>query len=421
VPATTSLVAIVRVCGPLDHHKSSEFDSYDALIERFHVACESPAQHVVLVVDSPGGQVSGLFETAGKMRDLAASAGKTLTAYVEGTCCSAAYALACVAGRIVTSSTGIVGSIGVLDTRVDLTGNDAAQGVKVALITSGERKADGHPHLALTPEELTDRQRVVDQLASVFFEHVSAARGLSIDAITSLQARVYPGQAAVNAGLADQVATFNEMITGLTSPFTGVTMSAFNEARAALEKAAESDNEEEAKKAKHALAALSAEESDEEESKDEESEDEKDKPEAAEKKDDEPEASVSASTAGDLAAMVQALTAKVERLTTTHEAEARKTLLASRPDLGKDLLKYLSTKPLAEVKQLVSEMPRKGTNLAATAVVASTQGAANPGSTPTTETERMDQIMGVSAVSSTGVERTENTLILGAPKARKGA
>lgn len=415
-PSISGPVAIVRVCGPLDHHRGGDFDSYDALVARFQIACESPAQHIVLVLDSPGGQVSGLFETSAQLRDLAAQSGKTLTAFVEGSACSAAYALACAATRIVTSSTGITGSIGVLDTRIDLTGADSAQGIKVALVTSGERKADGHPHLALSPDELADRQRIVDGLAAVFFEHVAAARSLSVADIKALQARVYPGQAAVNAGLADAVCTFTQLITGLTSPFTGVVMSAFDEARAALEKAAESDNEEEAKKAKAALAALSAEESEDEEKPEGDESTDEEEPAAESKKDDEPDASVSASTAGDLAAMVQALTAKVERLTTTHEAEARKALLASRQDLGPDLLKYLATKPLAEVKGIVAAIPRKGTNKAATAVVPSTRGDGQ-GTTAALandpEIAAVDRAMGFGLAPATKAERRGNTVYMG--------
>ena len=425
-PTTQTSVAVIRVVGPLDHHRNDHFDSYDAILDRVEAACQLATSHVVLVLDSPGGAVSGLFETADLIRECVADSGKTLTAYVEGQACSAAYALACAASRIVVCSTGLVGSIGVLDTRVDISAADRAFGVNVAFITSGTTKAYGHPQLALSAEELADRQRVVDQLAQVFFTHVKAARGLDPQ---PLEARIFPGQSAVAAGLADEVSTYGDLIVTLTGARPGgvPTMSAFNEARAALEKAAESDNEEEAKKAKAALAALSAEDESEDKPDDEEKKD--DEPEA-EKKDDEPEAkasapsAISAATAGDLAATVQSLSAQVATLTSLHESTEKKALFASRPDVSKDLVKVLKGKPLAEVREILAALPRKGSQLAATAVVPATRGATQGDhvpATPTNELDRLDRVMGVTALSSTGVERTDNTLVLGAPKARKGA
>jgi ClpP class serine protease len=423
-PQPSPVVAVVRVWGPLEHHRHPVLDSYDSLLDRIEAVVASPATTVLMVIDSPGGVVSGLFETATLIRDLVAESGKTLVAYVEGQCCSAAYALACVASRIVISSTSLVGSVDVLDTRVDLTGADAQAGVKFTFFSAGRAKAYGHPHLALSDGELADRKRIVDAQAKVFFDHVKATRGLDPQ---PFEARVYSGQEAVSVGLADRVSTYVDLIRELTSPDqvreltgaspTGVAaMATISEARKALQAIADGDNEEEAKLAQAALNALSA------ESESDEDKDKEEKDSEAEKKDEETEARakatsmVSVSTAGDLAATVQTLSAQVAQLTSLHEATERTALLASRPDVSKDLLKVLKNKPVPEVKEILNAIPRKASQLAASTVVAATRGEGQ--GTPSDlssdpELADVDRAMGFGLTPTLKCERRGNTVYMG--------
>src|SRR5262245_3946808 len=87
--------AVVDVVGPLVHHFAYGLDSYDAIGARVRQACASSASEVVLRIDSPGGDVYGIFELAREVRSVCAAAGKRLCAYISGAGASAAYALAC--------------------------------------------------------------------------------------------------------------------------------------------------------------------------------------------------------------------------------------------------------------------------------------------------------------------------------------
>lgn len=373
-------VAIVTVRGPLEQHAGFWCESYEGIRERVATACESTAKHIVIRFDSPGGEVYGMLDTARAIRKRVEAAGKTLTAYVDGEACSAAYALACVASRIVLSQSAFVGSIGVLETRVDASRMDAASGVSYALIASGDRKADRHPHVKLTEAELASAQQRVDSLADVFFDLVAEFRSPTAEALRGLQAELFHGAAAIAAGLADQVTSFEDLLAQLASggeipmaakpgaakpaaakpaaaraetpsaeaPKAGEDLDA---ARAALEKAAEGDGDD-AAKAKRALAALDA--AEEGDGDDEPADDED-----ADKGDDEPEAAsapagaAATSTDSALAATVQSLSAKVAKYEAKQAEDERKALFASRPDLAPELVAALASTPLAKAKKII--------------------------------------------------------------------
>ena len=73
-------IAVVSVRGCLMHHEDPAFDSYDSIKQRV-VSClmgESKPRAIVLALDSPGGVVSGAFDTADEIRAKCADAGVPL-------------------------------------------------------------------------------------------------------------------------------------------------------------------------------------------------------------------------------------------------------------------------------------------------------------------------------------------------------
>jgi ClpP class serine protease len=123
--------------------------------------------------------------------------------------CSAAYAVGCAADEVVLPDNRLVGSIGVIMTVESYAEALAAEGVSVALITSGAAKADGHPAVALSDDARARLQADVDQLAQVFAGEVAAARPLDAKAVLALDARTFLGASAVSTGLADHVGPFS--------------------------------------------------------------------------------------------------------------------------------------------------------------------------------------------------------------------
>jgi len=205
--------AIVSIDGPLDHKGGWFFDSYEAIVERFDAALAEPdVTRVILKLDSPGGEVAGLFETVRSMRASADAAGKEVIAYVDEACYSAAYAIACVADAIYLPETGGVGSIGCIQMLCDATAADAEMGLKFAVISSGAQKADGNPHVALSDDVIGRAQDRVSALAGMFFGLVSEARSIDVGAIQALEAGCFYGQDAISKGLADGIASLSDLI-----------------------------------------------------------------------------------------------------------------------------------------------------------------------------------------------------------------
>jgi ClpP class serine protease len=238
-------VAIVHVRGPLEHHDDSWGENYEGLLRRFQDALSgedsrktiiekhriakmwgddppeedipesaTPPAAVVLCIDSPGGVVSGLNETVFAMQRAKRRAGIPVHVFANELAASAAYALSCVGDDITLPPSAIVGSIGVISMMVDQVGADEKDGFNVVTLTSGARKADGHPHVRIDDDAIAAEQERVDQLAVQFFALVKKARG--IDA-KPLEASLYLGDKAVKAGLADDVSAWDSFLFDLSA------------------------------------------------------------------------------------------------------------------------------------------------------------------------------------------------------------
>lgn len=404
--------AVVSIVGPLEHHAGEGYcDSYEAILSRVTEACESDASAVVLKVDSPGGLVSGCFGTAHAVRAKCEAAGKRLLAFVSGSASSAAYALVSQAERLVIGVGSTVGSVGIIDVRVDATRQAAAMGLRFAFLTSGERKADGNPHLPISEEELAARQETVDAMADVFFDLVATRRPITAAKIKALEARVFTGQAAVENGLADAVGTFDDLLA-----FSGDQPQVENTMgmREALEEAAKGDGDE-AKAAKRALAAWD----DKEEAKAEESDEKKDDEEEAkaeddeEKKDDEKKEEAKASAPS-------ASSAGNDRLSAI-EATQRSMLIDARPDLTKEQRAFAAGLSLDKVQGYlgtIAKAPKPKHAASATPAATRAEGQDSNGSVshlPPDQKAILDAQMGLSAITYTGVENTPLKVVLGAP------
>lgn len=424
-------VAIVSVRGPLMHHKDPFCDSYDEIKSRVALALAETPRAVVLALDSPGGLVSGCFDTADEIRELCARAGVPLYAFCDGQATSAAYALACAASRIVVPPTGILGSIGVVDKLASVAEINRAIGLDVRVIASGARKTDGDPDVVITDEAVAARSGHVAQLAVLFFEHVARARSCSPDELRAYQAGLVIGATAVPL-LADEVGSLDQMVAaiaagafGKSAPTVGAAVEqetvmkaskAYEDAIAALRKAAEGDDEE-AKKAKRMLAAELA---------DEPSKDEEKKDDAGGKKAEDPPSKDDGGSARkaeepkkdeDAKAIAQKALDVATAAQSQAEATERSTLIASRPDLDESTRALLASAPIADVRKFVKESPRRALKPAADAAVTGTRGADQGTGTasrlPAAAKASMDEAMGLAPATKRGVVNEPGRLVLG--------
>ena len=149
---------------------------------------------IILDVDSPGGEVGGLFDLVARIGALKASAGKPLWAVANEDALSAAYAIASAADRIYVTQTGEVGSIGVVAAHVDESGADAQAGFAWSFVFAGQQKVDGNAHEPLSQRARDTIQADVDRLYGEFCTLVAANRDLTVEAVRGTQAATYRGE-----------------------------------------------------------------------------------------------------------------------------------------------------------------------------------------------------------------------------------
>jgi signal peptide peptidase SppA len=181
---------------------------YNAIRSQINAAlADTSVQQIVLDVNSPGGMVSGCFELADDIR--AAREQKPILAVVDGRACSAAYAIASQATRVVAAPSADIGSIGVVAMHVSVAGALEKEGVEVTFIQAGAHKTDVHSAKPLSDEARANIQAGVDASYEVFLDAVAAGRGkrMTRDGAKETEARVYSARDALALGLIDAVAT----------------------------------------------------------------------------------------------------------------------------------------------------------------------------------------------------------------------
>lgn len=449
-------VVVIDVRGPLMHHRSFWCDSYDAIRSRVAAAIALNPRFIVLNIDSPGGLVSGAFDTARSIRQMVTDAEVELYSHITGVGASAAYALATSASWIGVSETAMVGSVGVVDALIDATEQNAMFGINVKLVASGQRKTDGNPDEPMTEGAINATQVRVDELAEMFFALVTEhGFGQGIITLRALQAGVFTGKQAVELGLASEVITFEETLAfakpgaqtmpsnEATKKGPGYKMSKVSDAIESLREAAEGDDEE-AEKARKMLQALDDDEpdaqDDEEDETPESQDEEEDEPDAKaqDEEEDEPDAKAQDDEEEDDEKDAKALALKA--LAEVHNMKAnakrkekqakrnkeRAELIASRNDFSDEIVALLEDKStsLATVRKMVKTLergkPRKRTaaDAAAAARANGTRGAATGDDRSSRldpeQKAELDSVFGLNQPKS-AIKHEPHAMIFGAP------
>ncbi len=230
IARTADGVAIIPVLDTLVNRGAwldsrSGLTSYEGIAAQLRAAGQDPdVRSVLLDISSPGGEAAGMAGLADLIRSVRQT--KPITAFVNDMAASAAYGIASAANEIVISPTSMVGSIGVVMLHADRSGELAAQGVKPTLIFAGSHKVDGNPFEPLSDAVRADLQASVDAHYRQFIDTVALGRGsrLTADMARATEARTFIGLEAIALGLADRVASFDEVLASLsranTSPTT---------------------------------------------------------------------------------------------------------------------------------------------------------------------------------------------------------
>ncbi|AMG70236.1 S49 family peptidase [Morganella morganii] len=204
-------IAVISVYGTLVQKLGtlrpySGMTGYDGIRRVFLTAVNDPeVKGICLDIDSPGGEVAGCFDLVDLIYTERGK--KPIHAILSENAFSAAYAIASAADKIFVPRTGGVGSVGVIVIHCDWSQRIKDDGLKVSIITYGNRKAESNPYVALSDEAKAAIQHDVDEMGRLFVSTVSRNRGLSETVIRNTQAACYLAAEGVQMGLADVVAS----------------------------------------------------------------------------------------------------------------------------------------------------------------------------------------------------------------------
>lgn len=207
-------IAVIPVTGPIMRYANlftriSGATSTQELATDLQVALDDPKiKGIVLNMDSPGGEASGINELADMI--YAARERKPIKAYGGGYVASGAYWLASAAGELVIDDTALVGSIGVV---TEVLIRDAKEGEKRYTITS-QNAPNKRPDLS-TEEGRAVLSKTIDSMSGVFVAKVARNLGVDVERIPEMgdHGGLRVGAEAVDAGLAHRLGSLEGLIT----------------------------------------------------------------------------------------------------------------------------------------------------------------------------------------------------------------
>ena len=193
-PMGRDLPPLARAIGATD---------YSQLHNDFASALAAGARGVLLHCATPGGTVSGAPETA----DMIANFPKPVMVHVTEAC-SAGYWLASGADMIWADPSSLVGSIGIILPRTDLSALMEKVGAVDDAITNTGADLKGIDYEGeLTADQRAYLVSLADDMASEFHQHVANNRAISPE---SLRGGVMFGRKALSANLIDAIGSASD-------------------------------------------------------------------------------------------------------------------------------------------------------------------------------------------------------------------
>ena len=164
---------------------------------------------IILHIDSPGGAAAPSQEIYHEVLRIRDKHDKPIVASIESVGASGAYYIASATSKIYANDASVVGSIGVIMEWTNYGDLLTWAKLKPEVIHAGTLKDAGDPSRAMTPEERTYFQSLVDNMYGQFVADVANGRYLPASQIKSLATgQVWTGQQALPLHLIDKEGGF---------------------------------------------------------------------------------------------------------------------------------------------------------------------------------------------------------------------
>ncbi len=215
---TDNGVAMIRIRGSMMKFVSSLTNGTSSVLTRraLRQAARDPdVAGILLVIDSPGGTVSGTMDLATDVRDTAKQ--KPTFAFVDDLTASASYWVASQATKIYANApTALVGAIGTYMVLEDHSKRAEQLGIKVHVIKAGEHKGVGVPGTAVTDDQVAHMQSIVNSANDQFLFGVRSGRRMGTRQLNTVaDGRIFAAKEAASMGLIDGVRSLDEVVLEL--------------------------------------------------------------------------------------------------------------------------------------------------------------------------------------------------------------
>lgn len=210
--------AIVQINGPLSY----KYDfwswlmggaSYQGLSAQLSaIENDSSVDRVILVMDTPGGEVTGITELAEQI----ASSTKQVIAFIDPCCASAGLWIASQADRITGVKSLEIGSLGVQAMTVSYAEMFKKAGIDISIFRAAisPDKNLGHPYEPMNDDAKEYIQGRVDKYGQAFVSMVAKGRGKDDKYVMENfgKGRMLDAEEAMAVGLIDDVTTWGALM-----------------------------------------------------------------------------------------------------------------------------------------------------------------------------------------------------------------
>lgn len=178
-----------------------------------HAKDDKDVKGLLLVVDSPGGEITAcdfIDQEIKKFR--ASSSNRYVVAYMRGMAASGGYYVSAHADKIVITPTTITGSIGVMMQGINFQEAAEKLGVKSVNFTSGPMKDMLNPMKGVSEAVSNVVQTTINELYDQFVDVIADGRHMPPEKVRELaDGRIYTAKQSVENGLTDRIGYMEEV------------------------------------------------------------------------------------------------------------------------------------------------------------------------------------------------------------------
>ena len=218
-------IGVIKIHGSLTYRQVDTVcgavgTSYQGILQQADSLIAAGASTIVLDVNSGGGEAYSCFTTANELRKRCDESDVKLVSFVDGSSCSAAYALSCVADEVIVHPNANIGSIGCVICLYNDSEALKKEGVERMFISYPKDKVPFDKEGKFTEKFTSRLENSVKELALEFFDHVSAHTSIPTQAIEDLGAQVFSAKEALDIGLVNKIMDQREFGEYLTKNYT---------------------------------------------------------------------------------------------------------------------------------------------------------------------------------------------------------